>query len=109
MKKLAQVMVDTVFSFGELGFDLLERGYDVRTVQELLGHKDASTAMRYCHVLNRGGLGVRSPADLLLIGLARRACASPFAPAEIWNGLRKLAESANSSQDLSALSSGPPE
>jgi len=44
---------------------LIEDGYDIRTVQELLGHKDVQTTMIYTHVLNRGGRGVRSPADSL--------------------------------------------
>ncbi|WP_425443616.1 tyrosine-type recombinase/integrase [Stenomitos frigidus] len=43
---------------------LLEASYDIRTVQELLGHKDVKTTMIYTHVLNRGGRGVRSPLDL---------------------------------------------
>lgn len=44
---------------------LLEDGYDIRTVQELLGHRDVRVTMIYTHVLNRGGFGVRSPADTL--------------------------------------------
>ena len=44
---------------------LLEGGYDIRTVQDLLGHKDVKTTMIYAHVLNRGPSGVRSPVDRL--------------------------------------------
>jgi integron integrase len=47
---------------------LLEDGYDIRTVQELLGHKDVRTTMVYTHVLNRGGKGVRSPMDSIPSG-----------------------------------------
>ena len=43
---------------------LIENGYDIRTVQELLGHRNVNTTMIYTHVLNRGGRGVRSPADI---------------------------------------------
>lgn len=47
---------------------LLEAGYDIRTVQELLWHHDVKTTMIYTHVLNWGGRGVQSPADRMLGG-----------------------------------------
>ena len=44
---------------------LVEDGYEIRTIQELLGHKEVSTTLIYTHVFNRGGRAVRSPADRL--------------------------------------------
>ena len=43
----------------------MESGYDIRTVQELLGHRDVRTTMIYTHVLNRGRVSVKSPLDML--------------------------------------------
>jgi hypothetical protein len=56
---------------------LLQTGYDIRTVQELLGHADVSMTMIYKHVLKVGGMGVRSPLDALARSIAAGAPAPP--------------------------------
>jgi len=61
---MASLMYGTGMRLMEcLRLRVLESGYDIRTVQELLGHNDVKTTMIYTHVLNRGPAGVRSPMD----------------------------------------------
>jgi len=66
---------------------LLEAGYDIRTVQELLGHNDVRTTMIYAHVLNRGGPLIRSPADRLCTPGLSRPSVGERSSASAWPGI----------------------
>lgn len=67
---------------------LMQAGYDIRTVQELLGHTDVRTTMIYTHVLNKGGLGVRSPADIGAASLSQLSSGlrAPLPPRQLAAG-----------------------
>ena len=67
---------------------LMQAGYDIRTVQELLGHTDVRTTMIYTHVLNKGGLGVRSPADIGAASLSQFSSGlrAPLTPRQLAAG-----------------------
>ena len=82
---------------------LLESGYDIRMVQELLGHQHLNTTMIYTHLLNKGAFGVKTPADLINLNLSKKKFDYKKYNISRKTRLKKMAKNLQGQIDMCAL------